>query len=97
MDKLAKDINDNIKNSFVYKRYVACKQNVENNIELRELENKMKELKNKNCKDKNDELINEYYEIEKIYKSSVIVKEYQRAKEELYILLSDISDILTFK
>lgn len=97
MDKIANDINDGIKNSVVYKRYVECKKNIENNVELSELENKMKILKNKNCKNKNDELIAEYYEVEKRYKSSVIVKEYQRAKEELYSLLSDISDILTFK
>ncbi len=94
---IAKEINDSLKNSDVYTRYVICKKNIENNSELIYLRSKLKELKDKNCKLKDEALINEYYDLEKEYKNNILVKEYECAKEEMHSLLCDIGDILTFK
>ena len=97
MDEIAKEINKGIKESFVYKRYLFCKDNVESNQELLNKLNEMKCLKNINCKERKEELINKYYQLEKEYKNNILVKELEKAEEDLYSLLSDVSDILTFK
>lgn len=97
MDKIASDINNLIKNSVQYKNYV-CSQNVINkSVELKKLKEKMQELKNTNCKERNDNLINEYYVLEKQYNEDRCVKEYQEARSELYDLIVDICDILSLK
>ena len=53
MQELAKKINEEILNSSVYKRYLNSKKNVENNECLLDLQNNMKILKDKICKEKN--------------------------------------------
>ena len=93
----ANEINQMIKESAVYKRYLECKKLVEEDENLNYLLDKMKEIKDDNCRNKNDDLIEEYYELENEYYNSVIVKEYQRSKEELTSLLNDIADILYVK
>lgn len=97
MEDLVKSINEDIKNSFLYCRYLENKKKVENDPALMNLRGKMNEIKNLNCKNHNENLVNEYYDLEKEYYSSVIVKEYQKSKEELLSLLRDISDILSLK
>lgn len=97
MEEIAGEINRLIKNCKLYKRYLECKNNVESNENLKKLQIKMKELKDVNCKSSNDDLIEEYYELEKIYMSNILVKEYESSKREIYNLLSEISDILSLK
>lgn len=97
MEVLAKEINELIKNSDLYKRYLIYKKNIEDNNDLKELENKMNELKKNNCKNKNQELTDDYYVLEKKYKNNPLVMEYENIKKDMYELLSSISDILTFK
>ena len=97
MHNLAQEINADIKNSNVYKRYLSCKELVENNEELKDLQCQMKLLKDKNCKQRDESLIDDYYILEKRYKSNVLVKEYEKSKNEVYELLKEISDILSFK
>ena len=96
MQELAKKINEEILNSSVYKRYLNSKKNVENNECLLDLQNNMKILKDKICKEKNDELVEEYYSLDKEYNSHPLVKEYLASKSDLNALLLDISDILSF-
>lgn len=96
MDNLAREINESIKASDLYNRYLICKSNVEKNEELKEFRNLLDSLKETNCKNKNEKLINEYYEIERKYKSHPIVKEYDSLKKEVYELLASVSDILSF-
>ena len=97
MDNIAKEINELIKNSDVYNNYLICKRSVEGHQELNELKNKLDELKKSNCKNSSEELIDEYYIIEKKYKSHPLVKEYESSKKEVYELLMSVSDILSFK
>lgn len=97
MEKLAKEINESIKDSDVYKRYLICKKELDNNEEICLLRNKMDKLKKENCNKKEDSLINEYYDLEKEYKNHLLVKEYERLKSEVYDLLLEVCDILWFK
>ena len=91
----AKIINKKIKESSVYELFVANKEKVENNIELKKLIDRMNELKNNNCKHKTEDYINEYYKLEKEYKNNILVKEFESSKRDLEDLLKDISDILS--
>ena len=97
MDKTAKEINEAIKNSAMYKRYLFSRENIDRNKVLMELKSKMQELKNLNCKNFNDELVSKYYELENEYYSHILVKEYKESSEEFYLLMRDISDILSLK
>lgn len=97
MDKTAKEINEAIKNSAMYKRYLSSKENVNTNKFLVELKNQMQELKNLNCKNSNDELVKKYYELENEYYNHILVKEYKESSEEVFLLMRDISDILSLK
>ena len=97
MEILAKKINEEIKNSKLYKEYLVSKKRVEEIKELSELLIKMKALKNENCKSKDEKLIEEYYALEKRYNDHVLVKEYSNKKKDLGELFKDISDILSFK
>ena len=97
MENLAIKINECIKNSEIYKSYIKCKNSLESNAELVNIKNNMELLKKEICKDKNNNLTEEYYILEKKYKDNVLVKEYERCKAELSCLLSDISDILSLK
>lgn len=97
MRKLANEINDLIKQSDVYKRYVVSKENIENNEYLKDLLEKMELSKMINCKDRKEEYISEYYELEKLYNNHILVKEYNKNKDDLMVLLQEVGDILTFK
>ena len=97
MDKTAHQINLLIKDNGIYQAYLSSKKRIENNVELNELQNRMKELKNQNCKWKNEDLIYEYYKLEKEYKSNILIKEYEVSKESIYSLFVEICDILSFK
>lgn len=97
MDNIAEEINLLIKKSSVYNRYLESKKNVDSNEKLRELQCKMKEIKDINCKSNHESLIGEYYKLEQEYNNHVVVKEYQKSREDLYSLLKDISDILYLK
>ena len=62
-------------------------------IELRE---KMEKIKRDNCKSRDEEKVKEYYRLEREYKDHILVKEYESSKEEIYDLLKEVSDILSF-
>ncbi len=95
MEQLAKDINNKIKQSNLYKEYLFYKNQVESNEEIIKQKEVLEDLKKKICKDKNENDVEEYYKVEKEYKSNLVVKEYFKSKEELYNLLKDIVDILS--
>ena len=97
MEKIAKEINESIKESEIYKRYLISKEKLDNNKELCLIRNKLELLKKENCRSKEEVLINEYYELEKKYKSHVLVKEYEKNKSDVYDLLLEVCDILWFK
>lgn len=97
MDKLAIEINNAIKDSFEYKQYLKAKENLNKNEHLLELKNKIQLIKNEVCKNSNDALIDEYYSLDKKYREHILVKEYEKCKEEVYLLISEISDILSVK
>lgn len=97
MKKLAEQINEMIKSSDTYKRYIRSKEIVDKNEDLAAVLREMKRIKDLNCKRKNEELIDEYYKLEKEYNSHILVKEYKKNKDELHSLLREVSDILTFK
>lgn len=95
MEELAKHINEKIKGSKEYKNYAFYKEQIENNIQLQEIKDKMNFLKEQICKNRSEELLKEYYSLEFKYKESAIVKEYLHSKETLEELLRNISDILS--
>ena len=95
MEQLAKDINNKIKQSNLYKEHLFYKNQVESNEEIIKQKEVLEDLKKKICKDKNENDVEEYYKVEKEYKSNLVVKEYFKSKEELYNLLKDIVDILS--
>ena len=97
MYNLAKEINESIKKSKIYEKYLICKEKVESDSNLCALKQKMKDLKDQNCRAKNDNLIEEYYNLEKLYKDNGLVKEYELCKKDVYDLLSEIGDILSLK
>lgn len=97
MEDLAQNINLLIKDSVTYKEYVFYKKEIEESEKLNALKSKLESIKKKNCKDHNEELISDYKELEKEYKSNVLVQKYEQAREELKMLLDDICDILSFK
>ena len=97
MDELALDINEAIKSSECYKRYLYYKNIIENDKNLNDIKSKMEKVKKLNCVSKSEDYVKEYYDLEKKYYDSVIVKEYQKSKDEVYSLLKDISDILSLK
>ena len=97
MNELAEIINDSIKRSNVFKMYVTSKENLENNDKLNDLKNRMDSLKKENCRSKNQQLIDEFYELEQEYNNHVLVRMHKSCVSELYSLLGDISDILSFK
>ena len=71
MEKLAKEINEDIKKTDIYKNYLICKKNVEYNEYLNGIKETLEKIKNTNCKVKNEDLISDYYELEKEYKSNI--------------------------
>lgn len=95
MEVLAKRINEEIKKSALYKRYCFLKEKVENNKILNEIKMEMELLKKDICQLKNEEKKEKYFVLDNQYKSDVLVKEYLSVKEELNMLLKDISDILS--
>ena len=97
MEEIAKIINEKIKESNVYKRYLESKKSLESNIHLSQLKEKMEILKKENCKCRNDTCVDAYYEVENEYLSNIIVKEYEMAKKDLNNLLVEICDILAVK
>lgn len=97
MEKIAKEINESIKESEIYKRYLISKEKLDNNKELCLIRNKLELLKKENCQSKEEVLIKEYYELENKYKSHVLVKEYEKNKSDVYDLLLEVCDILWFK
>lgn len=97
MEKIAERINFLIKNSNVYKEYIECKKEVENDENLLKLKKEMDSMKKKNCKSHDENLINKYYGLEKEYNNNILVKKYNESKENLSQILNDICDILTLK
>ena len=97
MEEIAEKINSLIKNSNAYKEYIECKEKVENDEKLIKLKKEMDYMKKKNCKSHDESLVNKYYELEKEYNNSVLVKKYSESKENLSQILNAISDILSFK
>lgn len=95
MEELSKIINHKIKESDLYKEYIFYKNQIDNNEIICKQKEELECLKNRVCKGRKEEDVNEYYKLEKEYKSHLIVKEYLRVKEELYDLLKDIVDILS--
>ena len=95
MDNLSLKINKEIKNSEVYKKYLALKEKIDNDLYLNKLKKEIEELKSNVCKTKEENLVNRYYETENLYKNNFIVKEYLATKDELEVLLLDIADILS--
>lgn len=97
MKKLAEQINEMIKSSDTYKRYIKSKEIVDKDENLIAISREMKRIKDLNCKGKNENLIDKYYILEQEYNNHILVKEYKKNKDELHSLLMEVSDILTFK
>lgn len=95
MEKTATRLNEEIKNSDVYKEYVHYKSFVENDEKLLSLKRELDELKKSICASHNEDLVDQYYNKEKEYKNSPLMKDYIRSKEQLNDLLKDIVDILS--
>lgn len=95
MDELSNKINQEIKKSAIYNDYVKLKKTIENDSYLADIKKRLQELKNEVCRTKDNSLINEYYELEKEYKSNSLVKDYLAVKDELNCLLKDIANILS--
>ena len=79
----------------MYKKYSLLKEKLDNDENLKRLKEEIEQLKSKVCQSKNEEDVNRYYEIENVYKSNPVVKEYLCVKEELHNLLKEIVDILS--
>lgn len=97
MEGLAKKINELIKETVAYRRYLEYKNKVECDEYLSDLKNKMMVLKKEMCKGNKQELINDYNKLEIKYKGSILVKEYEKSKEEVEVLLKNITDILSLE
>ena len=95
MEKIAVKINEEIKESNLYKEYLLLKEKVENDKYLSNLKETMENLKQNICKSKDEELTASFYEVEREYKNNPLVKDYLLVKEELNVLLKDIADILS--
>lgn len=95
MEELAGMINEKIKESAIYKEYLFYREKLEKDEGLAELKNKLDEMKKLICKDKDDNMIKQYYELEKCYKSNLVVSSFLKAEEELKSLLGNIVDILS--
>lgn len=97
MEKIAQKINEEIKKSYVYQEYLRLNKLIESDDDLISIKKEMSALKGKICKGRDEQLLQEYYELEKQYKNNIMVKEYLRSKEELNDLLKDVVDILSVK
>lgn len=95
MEGLAKRINEEIKNSKLYKNYILVKRKVDGDEKLNSLKKELECLKKEICKSKNQELLDTYYAKEQEYFSNPFVKEYSELKAELKDLLTEIVDILS--
>ena len=95
MDNIANKINEEIKNSDVYKEYVYYKTSVEKDERLMALKTELDDLKKNVCASRDDRLVDEYYKKENEYKNSPLMKDYMRSKDQLNDLLKDIVDILS--
>ena len=95
MENISLEINKRILDSDLYKKYIFLKKIIEEDDYLKDIKERMDILKKEICASKDDIKIDQYYELEKEYKNSVVVKEYLRIKEELNILFKDIVDILS--
>jgi hypothetical protein len=95
MEELANRINEEIKNSTLYKNYLSLKEKVENDSYLKVMKNELELLKNEICKSKNKDLLDEYYDKEKEYLNNSFVKEYLDIKAQLKELFKEIVDILS--
>ena len=95
MEELSLIINERIKTSSVYKNYKYFKSVVAENEELSDLRSKMQELKNVICKNRNQNLVDEYYLLEKQYKNNSLIKQYEECKKDLEDLLKEMVDILS--
>jgi cell fate (sporulation/competence/biofilm development) regulator YlbF (YheA/YmcA/DUF963 family) len=95
MDNLASKINEEIKNSDVYKEYMYYKISVEKDEKLMTLKTNLDALKNSICASRDEVLVDEYYKKENEYKNNPLMKDYIRSKEQLNDLLKDIVDILS--
>lgn len=95
MENISLEINKRILDSDLYKKYIFLKKIIEEDDYLKDIKERMDILKKGICASKDDIKTDQYYELEKEYKNSVVVKEYLRIKEELNILFKDIVDILS--
>ena len=93
LDAEAKKLNEVIKNNPIYKEFLACQKELENNEELKSLKVKLDEEKKVVCKNKKktenyDKMFNEYH-------NNPIVVNYENAKEELEEYLSNITNTIS--
>ena len=95
MEDISLIINNKIKENYVYIKYVELKKKIEEDKDLKSIEDRLNCLKNEVCKNKDNESLDEYYKLEKEYKNHTLVKEYLFYKEELNVLLKDIANILS--
>ena len=95
MEENANKINEEIKKSVVYKEYIYYKDCVKKSEYLMSLKVELDDLKKRICVNKDEKLLNEYYDKEKQYKNDLLIQEYINSKEQLNDLLKDIVDILS--
>ena len=97
MKEKAQKINSLIKESKEYQLYKNLKNKIDEDQHLKSLSDRMNSLKKVICKDRNDDLLKEYYDLEKEYKSNPLVADLESVQMDLNNLFKDIVDILSLK
>ena len=95
MEDLAFKINEAIQNSVEYKEYIRLKNRVEKDNDLVLKKEELEKIKKDICSNRNQELLDVYYQKEQEYKNNYIVKDYLRSQEILKELFKEIVDILS--
>ena len=96
MNNLAKEINELLLENLTIKEYLLLKEEIENDVELVRLKEKLDELRKDICKDK-DKDSSEYFDLLSVYKNNSKIKKYETLKKEIQDYFVEISDILSLK
>lgn len=99
LDSLLKDVEQEILNEECVQHYFYYKNIILNDKELKALDEEMRFHQKEMCKNKNDEEIYQkekalYDELKTKFENNPILINYQIAKEEVTLLLTEIKEVL---
>ena len=96
LNNLAENINELILENESVKEYLFLKKEIESDIELTKLKEKLDFMRKEICKDKSRDS-DEYFALLEVYKNNEKIKKYEQLYLEIKELMIKISDILSLK